>query len=492
MKGKWISVLIWIVLVMLAIVASPMIPTLDAAGLDCVSNASDNWNTAGTWTSCGGGTPGSGDNVFIQSGHIVTLTQNESVNDLNVSMGTSGSGGSCTGTTGVLAVGANTLQVNGRLRGYAATVGTTPGNDCQARSTPITMTASSSGKVSFVGNSRNITNSNQWSAGNIGTTTTFAIEINMDAGQTATMGTSIKASKWDVVAGTLDTGVFRIAIDNGTTGQGNMTIASGATVTSAATGTGTSAVVGRTGSAAAGTLTVDGTLVLTGASPKIAMAVVSLNGTVQYGYAGVQTIAEAINSGAAPSVYTNLIVNSGTTLNETVDATVSGALTNGGTIRNSNSVSSTGAQSFSLTGVTMNVTSGTGTITVDRVDANHPNATGSASGIATGKYWQITGTGFTADLTLPHSALASPKVCKYPGGLGGAGWDCQVSSSTSNTVTRNGVTSFSDWAVGNNVGATAVTLRALAAHTPARPWAAALPLLALAAAGGVAFRRRRA
>lgn len=40
--------------------------------------------------------------------------------------------------------------------------------------------------------------------------------------------------------------------------------------------------------------------------------------------------------------------------------------------------------------------------------------------------------------------------------------------------------------------ANALTLRSLTAHSPARPWAAALPLLGLVAAGGLAIRRRRA
>ncbi len=492
MKRRWISTLIWLALVGGVLIVLPALPTVHGAGLDCISTASGNWNVAGTWTSCGGGTPGSDDNAYVQSGHTVTLTQNESVKDLHVSMGTSGSGGSCTGTIGVLALGVNTLQINGKLRGYSAAVGTIPGSDCQARSSPITITASSVGKLSFVGNSRNITNSNQWSAGNTGATTTFAVEINMNAGQIATMGTSIKASKWDIVAGALDAGAFRIAVDNGTTAQGDVTIASGATVTSAASGIGTAAVMGRTSTTAGGTLTVNGTLTLNGATPKIAMNAIALNGTVQYSYAGVQTIAEAINSGASPSAYTNLTVNSGTTLNETTDATVGGSLTNNGTIRNINTIAGAGAQSFGMTGVTMNVTSGTGDITVDRIDASHPNATAAASGIATGRYWTISGAGFIVDLTLTHSGLADPKVCKYPGGLGGAGWDCQISSSTSTTATRNGVTSFSDWAVGNSVGSTAIALRTLNARAPGRPWAAALPLLGLLAAGGVAASRRRA
>ncbi len=106
---------------------------------------------------------------------------------------------------------------------------------------------------------------------------------------------------------------------------------------------------------------------------------------------------------------------------------------------------------------------------VDEMALDHPNATGSPgnSGIATGKYWLIRGlqsdklteaSGFVVTLTLPHNSLPNPKVCKYPGGLGGAGWDCDAATATVTTVTRSGIGSFSDWAVGSNVKPTAVNL----------------------------------
>ena len=97
--------------------------------------------------------------------------------------------------------------------------------------------------------------------------------------------------------------------------------------------------------------------------------------------------------------------------------------------------------------------------------ANHPNAT---SNLQTGRYWTITAensagnpaTGFTANITLSTNGFAptaNDKVCRYTGV--GQVWDCAMSSFTGTTITRNGVTQFSDWAVGQAVGPTAVTLQ---------------------------------
>jgi hypothetical protein len=46
-------------------------------------------------------------------------------------------------------------------------------------------------------------------------------------------------------------------------------------------------------------------------------------------------------------------------------------------------------------------------------------------------------------------------------------WDCAYTSNTANSITRNNVTGFSDWAVGKNAGTTAVTLSGLTAHSEA-------------------------
>ncbi|HOS78977.1 MAG TPA: choice-of-anchor Q domain-containing protein, partial [Anaerolineae bacterium] len=114
------------------------------------------------------------------------------------------------------------------------------------------------------------------------------------------------------------------------------------------------------------------------------------------------------------------------------------------------------------------VTAGTlACVYVDEMETNHANAT---TGIQTGRYWLIRGlksdkqtdaTDFTVNLTLPTTFTPDDKdkVCRYTG----SGWDCAASSFGANSVTRSGITAFSDWAVGNNVGPTAVVLHRLTA-----------------------------
>ena len=106
---------------------------------------------------------------------------------------------------------------------------------------------------------------------------------------------------------------------------------------------------------------------------------------------------------------------------------------------------------------------------VIQIDQDHPNAT---LGIQTGQYWVIDAlqsdestaatNDYSADLILPHTVSpdSDAKVCKWLEGAGsGGGWDCARTSSTTTTVRRDGVPDFSDWAVGDTVGPTAVTLQ---------------------------------
>ena len=124
-------------------------------------------------------------------------------------------------------------------------------------------------------------------------------------------------------------------------------------------------------------------------------------------------------------------------------------------------------------------------VEVSKVPVNHSNA---PIGLQTGQYWEINGlqsdrsstatADFVFNLTLPHSVVpnSNAKVCKYPGGLGGSGWDCDRTGSDDTTVWRNGITGgFSDWAVGDNVTVTALTLVSFtAAETNANLGLAAL------------------
>jgi len=108
---------------------------------------------------------------------------------------------------------------------------------------------------------------------------------------------------------------------------------------------------------------------------------------------------------------------------------------------------------------------------VDEIGVDHPSATGEidSSGIKTGRYWLIRGlrddkvtdvTGFTATLALPYTGLSDPRVCRYTRGAG-YGWDCAADGFGDSTVWRSGITSFSEWAVGERVGPTAIALRQL-------------------------------
>ncbi len=92
-------------------------------------------------------------------------------------------------------------------------------------------------------------------------------------------------------------------------------------------------------------------------------------------------------------------------------------------------------------------------VTITEYQTNHPNATAS---LQNGRYWTITPvgctSGFSATLTLPTTFTpnSSSVVCRYLGS--GTSWNCANNGFTTspNTLTRVGVTQFSDWAAGTS------------------------------------------
>lgn len=201
------------------------------------------------------------------------------------------------------------------------------------------------------------------------------------------------------------------------------------------------------------------------------------------------------------TTFNNLTVGTGTILEEaspTDNATVNGTLTNNGTIRKSQSISGTGLKTFGLTGIKIDVTSHSGlsNLQVDRIDSDHTHKT---TLIGLGKYWTITatGSGDTVSITLPHGFSGNNvRACRYTGS-GPTGWDCGTDAENSNTsteVTRTGVTEFSDWAAGDNVGPNTIALRSLNAIAAAPDTLPILlPVLASVMLGvGLLACRRRA
>jgi hypothetical protein len=214
-------------------------------------------------------------------------------------------------------------------------VGTIPGTSATPTATVAWIT-STSGKISIVGNTRAITAAGEWGATNAGTTSPngFDLEINLNPGQTATANTSIKSRRITVAAGTLQmTGNNRLAPDQGVAANSDFVIMNGATVLSDSSAGGGSAAIGRTAGGVGGILNINsgGVLVLTGVSPNIAMTTIALNGTVEYGSSGAQTLAVATNGGASLNTYTDLTLSGSGAKTLGVNTTVNGTLTRGGT-----------------------------------------------------------------------------------------------------------------------------------------------------------------
>jgi hypothetical protein len=137
-------------------------------------------------------------------------------------------------------------------------------------------------------------------------------------------------------------------------------------------------------------------------------------------------------------------------------------------------------------------------LTVRRMEITHPNAT---ANMVNGIYWQINATnagnnpasGYTISVVLPHTygTGTGVRACRYPGGLGGFGWDCTNSQTASAThVTVTGVTQLSDWIVGQDLGPTAVAMQTAGqAEAVAGVWWVLAGLLGAVAATLAVWRR---
>ncbi len=300
-----------------------------ASGNYNAANSWERYSSGGVWQANGvgennpGKIPTSLNSVFIQTGHVISLTQNEEVNNLNISNGT-GAGG--LGTDGQLKLVTFTISVYGSLRCYYATLGTIPGTGDNAQTSLIITSAGTSGLVKIVGNSRDFTTN--WGAVNPGSTTTYAIEIAMNSGQTATMSKPTKAKDWKITSGILRANAS-VSTDNGT--NGNFSIAPGTVFESSATGTGSNAVLKMTNTTSAGTFTNNGTFRLTGAAPTIAMTTFANNGVVEYTAAGNQTLIAATSSGTNFTTYVDILLSGTNTITLGVNTTINGKLTLAGT-----------------------------------------------------------------------------------------------------------------------------------------------------------------
>ncbi len=164
-------------------------------------------------------------------------------------------------------------------------------------------------------------------------------------------------------------------------------------------------------------------------------------------------------------------------------------------------VSGTGALPLTYTGAGINIaTQGNlSYIQVIRYPQPHPNAP-AAQQTRVKRYWEIipnwNSSGYTASLTLPHPYVpdAGDNVCFY---VSGTTWDCAANSfdTLAGTITRDGITQFSEWTTQEDFDPLAVTLANFSAASTTRlliPGLFAVGLVfGFAAAGLLWFSRKR-
>lgn len=119
--------------------------------------------------------------------------------------------------------------------------------------------------------------------------------------------------------------------------------------------------------------------------------------------------------------------------------------------------------------VAANVTAGTGNLTVAAIATAQPNIPTPSKALS--RYWKLTGTGITSDLTfnyldpadIPGTATeANFVIVKYDGALTQPGGTVNT---TANSATITGVTSFSDWTLAEPSALTAPGILALSSAT---------------------------
>jgi hypothetical protein len=282
------------------------------------------------WTSASS-EPGSSNDVYIQSGHTATLTANQSCKSLFVS---SGSNSALTGD-GLLALQTYSLSVYGQLNCYYGAVNTTnnSGSALAINDTTITpslpISKSSGGVLKFVGDSRAITTSTAWGGSASGSNSLFDIDFALNANQTGTFNTIVKAANWIISSGILQTN-YRIAVDNNTTGQGNLTINEGAKIATSESGSSTP-IISRTASTRCGTITINGILNVSGLSPFIESSNITMGSTgcIEFSRSGNQNFINAAASGAVTLVDYKHIILSGTGTKTTLPALTTSILANG-------------------------------------------------------------------------------------------------------------------------------------------------------------------
>jgi peptidoglycan/xylan/chitin deacetylase (PgdA/CDA1 family) len=303
--------------------------TLNITSVQFRSNDTGDWNNPSTWQisdAIGNWTtsttllPSANSTVYLQNGHTITVSSAEaSCYDLHIN------------TAAALKISTSfNVSVKGKIRAYSGSAVTSSIDDgftgtstTSLASTMITTT--SNGVLKFVGGTRNITNTGEWTGSGTTNKTIFALDI----GAIGTLQTAIKFKEITIVSGTVST-VSTINVGD-SAGNGILTINSGAKLVSTRTYSAAgSQIIDYNSTSKTGTITIDsgGTLEILGANPVIDCTIFENNGTVIYG-GGAQSLLN-IGAGAGNPItsYTNLIISGAgaKTIPANTNITVSGVL----------------------------------------------------------------------------------------------------------------------------------------------------------------------
>ncbi len=351
---------------------------------DYRSKGSDGWEKPTSWQVRSGGSwvnastvPSSTSNVYIQNGHVMRVTFTAECRDLHIY-----AGGSylldCDGT----------LSIYGKLRKYTGTVvtGSTDGVFYSSQANGSSSAALIIGNLNattgifFKGTTRNIINTGEW--GVPGLIFTY-VHIDMNAGNTATVQSPFYASHIKVNSGTLNMGSNSMYLPAGAGGNGTLTVAAGATLQTANTGTtNTNCIITDLGGNPPYNLYNYGTLRLLGATPQLRLENFTQyeGSTIEYGAASAQSfLKNSYPSLAEISNYRNLVFSGSGNKTPAANFIVKEDLNIQGT-----AVLVMGARFATITGNwtsygATGLNEGTSTITFDSTGAQTINTTGGES-----------------------------------------------------------------------------------------------------------------
>ncbi len=188
--------------------------------------ATGNWNAIASWERFNGTTwaaattgqiPGQNDTVYIQTGHTISLTQNESCYALNLH----------NASNARINLAGYLLNVFGTLGCFSSAINVYPvtySTGLPNLTTWINTTTAGSA-IRLVGDSRAATNTGQWGNNPAG----WNLEVALNPGQTATFNTGFKANRITLLSGTLQSlNGNDIRPDNAATTTGDIIINAGA------------------------------------------------------------------------------------------------------------------------------------------------------------------------------------------------------------------------------------------------------------------------